>query len=334
MATLMQQTNCIKTLANGGLNANDPAEGQPLQTTGSGLEKKRDLLPHELGNLPSGMMSHPHQQQHLQSQYNNFGYYNNLHHHQNHTTSHPHLLLPHQQTINNHVFVQSTTTSVNTTPSNTSSSSSSLSSTTHSNQQQHIFSQNTANNTTNTTTSSQSSQHQQQQQHAQANHVNHHHHHQQSSSARGQGDMQNGAGCSSTATDLDRLHGGGTTADTSTAADSNSPAFNADASTATVNSATGGVVDDADQEPEPEIDIVINNVVCSFSVRCHLNLREIALNGVNVEFRRENGMVTMKLRRPYTTASIWSSGRITCTGATSEDQVTLFFVCLIFFVVI
>lgn len=80
-------------------------------------------------------------------------------------------------------------------------------------------------------------------------------------------------------------------------------------------------MDEDDQEPEPEIDIVINNVVCSFSVRCHLNLREIALNGINVEFRRENGMVTMKLRRPYTTASIWSSGRITCTGATSEDQV-------------
>lgn len=75
-----------------------------------------------------------------------------------------------------------------------------------------------------------------------------------------------------------------------------------------------------EQEPEPEIDIVINNVVCSFSVRCHLNLRKIALNGFNVEFRRENGMVTMKLRRPYTTASIWSSGRITCTGATSEEQ--------------
>ncbi|XP_012288097.1 TATA box-binding protein-like protein 1 [Orussus abietinus] len=69
-----------------------------------------------------------------------------------------------------------------------------------------------------------------------------------------------------------------------------------------------------------EIDIVINNVVCSFSVRCHLNLREIALNGSNVEYRRENGMITMKLRRPYTTASIWSSGKVTCTGATSEDQ--------------
>ncbi|KAH8261723.1 hypothetical protein KR044_009716 [Drosophila immigrans] len=77
---------------------------------------------------------------------------------------------------------------------------------------------------------------------------------------------------------------------------------------------------DADGDAEPELDIVINNVVCSFSVRCHLKLREIALNGANVEYRRENGMVTMKLRRPYTTASIWSSGRITCTGATSEAQ--------------
>lgn len=78
------------------------------------------------------------------------------------------------------------------------------------------------------------------------------------------------------------------------------------------------------EQPQEEVDIVINNVVCSFSVRCHLNLRDIALNGFNVEFRRENGMVTMKLRRPYTTASIWSSGRITCTGATSEKLVNKF----------
>lgn len=41
---------------------------------------------------------------------------------------------------------------------------------------------------------------------------------------------------------------------------------------------------------EPEIDIVINNVVCSFSVKCHLNLRQIALTGRHVEYRRENGV--------------------------------------------
>jgi len=76
----------------------------------------------------------------------------------------------------------------------------------------------------------------------------------------------------------------------------------------------------AAQEEEPEVDIVINNVVCSFNVRCHLNLRVIATQGLNVEYRKENGMVTMKLRHPYTTASMWSSGKITCTGANSEDQ--------------
>lgn len=48
-------------------------------------------------------------------------------------------------------------------------------------------------------------------------------------------------------------------------------------------------MDTPEQEPR-ELDIVINNVVCSFSVRCHLNLREIALNGSNVEYRRENGV--------------------------------------------
>ncbi|XP_055524272.1 TATA-box-binding protein-like [Wyeomyia smithii] len=90
--------------------------------------------------------------------------------------------------------------------------------------------------------------------------------------------------------------------------------------TTSVTTIDNGDEQPQEQEPESEIDIIINNVVCSFSVRCHLNLRDIALKGFNVEFRRENGMVTMKLRRPYTTASIWSSGKITCTGATSEDQ--------------
>ncbi len=71
---------------------------------------------------------------------------------------------------------------------------------------------------------------------------------------------------------------------------------------------------------EPEIDILINNVVCSFSLGCHLNLRHIALNAHNVEYRRESGVVTMKLRKPQITASLWSSGKITCTGATSADD--------------
>ena len=48
------------------------------------------------------------------------------------------------------------------------------------------------------------------------------------------------------------------------------------------------------QEEEPEVDIVINNVVCSFNVRCHLNLRVIATQGLNVEYRKENGVSEKK----------------------------------------
>lgn len=71
---------------------------------------------------------------------------------------------------------------------------------------------------------------------------------------------------------------------------------------------------------QPEIDIVISNVVVSFSLGCHLNLRQIALNATNVEFRRESGQVKMKLRKPRVTASLWSSGKISCTGATSSEE--------------
>lgn len=93
---------------------------------------------------------------------------------------------------------------------------------------------------------------------------------------------------------------------------------------------------------EPEVDITISNVVTNFSVRCHLNLRQIATNGSNVVYKREQQvsnqwisqsillwftcllmqmkMISMKLRQPRVTASIWSSGKITCTGATTEDS--------------
>lgn len=67
------------------------------------------------------------------------------------------------------------------------------------------------------------------------------------------------------------------------------------------------------------MDVAINNVVCSFSTKCHLNLKRIAMEGSNVEYHREHGMLNMRLRHPKSTASIWSSGKITCTGATSED---------------
>lgn len=74
------------------------------------------------------------------------------------------------------------------------------------------------------------------------------------------------------------------------------------------------------QEESPQVNVAINNVVCTFSTRCHLNLKELALNGRNVELKKAQGMLNMKLRRPSATASIWSSGKITITGANSEDN--------------
>ncbi|XP_035233071.1 uncharacterized protein LOC118204882 [Stegodyphus dumicola] len=53
-------------------------------------------------------------------------------------------------------------------------------------------------------------------------------------------------------------------------------------------------VQDDSNEDTPVVNISISNVVCSFNVRCHLNLRQIALTGANVEYRRESGMVTMR----------------------------------------
>lgn len=40
----------------------------------------------------------------------------------------------------------------------------------------------------------------------------------------------------------------------------------------------------------PTLDIIINNVVCCFATRCHLNLKRIAQEGMNVIYRRDCGV--------------------------------------------
>ncbi|XP_046877517.1 TATA box-binding protein-like 1 isoform X1 [Hypomesus transpacificus] len=75
-----------------------------------------------------------------------------------------------------------------------------------------------------------------------------------------------------------------------------------------------------DSSDDLALDIIVTNVVATFRTRCHLNLRTIALEGVNVIYKPEVGKVLIKLRKPRITASIWSSGKIICTGATSEDE--------------
>ncbi|CAH8588270.1 unnamed protein product [Heterobilharzia americana] len=89
-------------------------------------------------------------------------------------------------------------------------------------------------------------------------------------------------------------------------------------------------VKDADEnevERNPEEDLAndeassltlsITNVVVMASMQCHLRLKEIARSSVNVEYKPLQNHVIMRLRSPYTVATIWSSGKIWCTGANS-----------------
>ena len=56
-----------------------------------------------------------------------------------------------------------------------------------------------------------------------------------------------------------------------------------------------GPVQEQEQPQVPEtktMDVAINNVVCSFSTKCHLNLKRIAMEGSNVEYHRQHGVRT------------------------------------------
>lgn len=45
-----------------------------------------------------------------------------------------------------------------------------------------------------------------------------------------------------------------------------------------------------EEDDTPEIDIKISNVVSNFACRCHLNLKNIAMKGSNVVYKRETGV--------------------------------------------
>ncbi|CAH8580120.1 unnamed protein product [Dicrocoelium dendriticum] len=70
-------------------------------------------------------------------------------------------------------------------------------------------------------------------------------------------------------------------------------------------------------DDSPAITLSITNVVVMASMQCHLRLKEIARSSVDVEYKALQNHVIMRLRSPYTVATIWSSGKIWCTGANS-----------------
>lgn len=62
--------------------------------------------------------------------------------------------------------------------------------------------------------------------------------------------------------------------------------------------------------------VFARNIVCTVSLDCKLDLKDIALRARNAEFNPKRfAAVIMRIRDPRTTALIFSSGKMVCTGA-------------------
>lgn len=65
----------------------------------------------------------------------------------------------------------------------------------------------------------------------------------------------------------------------------------------------------------------IQNIVSTISVGCKLDLKKIALQARNAEYNPKRfAALIMRIRTPRTTALIFSSGKMVCTGAKSENE--------------
>ncbi|KAJ0960110.1 hypothetical protein J5N97_000113 [Dioscorea zingiberensis] len=65
----------------------------------------------------------------------------------------------------------------------------------------------------------------------------------------------------------------------------------------------------------------LQNVVSTVNLGCTLNLKSIALKARNAEYNPKRfAAVVMRIREPKTTALIFASGKMVCTGAKSEEQ--------------
>ncbi|KAG6544899.1 hypothetical protein Mapa_013589 [Marchantia paleacea] len=65
----------------------------------------------------------------------------------------------------------------------------------------------------------------------------------------------------------------------------------------------------------------LQNVVSTVNMDCKLELKTIALHARNAEYNPKRfAAVIMRIREPKTTALIFASGKMVCTGAKSEQQ--------------
>eukprot|EP00743_Colponemidia_sp_Colp-15_P005729 GILK01006159.1.p1 GENE.GILK01006159.1~~GILK01006159.1.p1 ORF type:complete len:194 (-),score=20.68 GILK01006159.1:114-695(-) len=65
----------------------------------------------------------------------------------------------------------------------------------------------------------------------------------------------------------------------------------------------------------------LQNIVSTVNLGCKLDLKVIALHARNAEYNPKRfAAVIMRIRDPKTTALIFASGKMVCTGAKSEEQ--------------
>ncbi|KYN37846.1 TATA-box-binding protein [Trachymyrmex septentrionalis] len=70
---------------------------------------------------------------------------------------------------------------------------------------------------------------------------------------------------------------------------------------------------------DPGILPQLQNIVSTVNLNCKLDLKKIALHARNAEYNPKRfAAVIMRIREPRTTALIFSSGKMVCTGAKSE----------------
>merc|ERR1719412_43099 len=70
-----------------------------------------------------------------------------------------------------------------------------------------------------------------------------------------------------------------------------------------------------------EVVPIVQNIVSTVNLCCKLELKKIALNARNAEYNPKRfAAVIMRIREPRTTALIFGSGKLVCTGAKSEGD--------------
>lgn len=85
-------------------------------------------------------------------------------------------------------------------------------------------------------------------------------------------------------------------------------------------SASGADQVDLNKHPSGIIP-VLQNVVATVNLGCKLDLKNIALKARNAEYNPKRfAAVIMRIRDPKTTALIFASGKMVCTGAKSEEK--------------